>query len=109
VRRLTVDLIPVTGKGTLDERGRREVMRIDYVGRSPELSLFSWDGKVPGRKGTRVDAAPGTYALRMTALKADGDGNRQSWTSPAFQFDPRATAPTSAKDRIDTTAEQPGR
>jgi hypothetical protein len=84
-------------------------MRIDYVGRSPELSLFSWDGKVPGRKGTRVDAAPGTYALRMTALKADGDGNRQSWTSPAFQFDPRATAPTSAKDRIDTTAEQPGR
>jgi hypothetical protein len=45
----------------------------------------------------------------MTALKADGDGNRQSWTSPAFRFDPRATAPTSAKDRIDTTAQQPER
>ena len=109
-RRLTVDLIPVTGKGKLDERGKREVMRIDYVGRSPELSLFSWDGKVPGKKGTRVDAAPGTYALRMTALKADGDGNRQSWTSPAFGFDPRpASDKASAKDRIGTTAQQPGR
>ena len=42
-------------------------------------------------------------------VTGDGDGNRQSWTSPAFRFDPRATAPTSAKDRIDTTAQQPER
>ena len=46
----------------------------------------------------------------MTALKADGDGNRQSWTSPAFGFDPRpASDKASAKDRIGTTAQQPGR
>ena len=65
---------------------------------------------MPGKTGTRVDAAPGTYALRMTALKADGDGNRQSWTSPAFGFDPRpASDKASAKDRIGTTAQQPGR
>ena len=109
VRRLTVDLIPVTSTGAPNERRTREVMRVDYVGRSRELSLFSWDGKVPGRRGARVDAAPGTYVLRMTALKADGDGNRQSWTTPAFRFDPRTAAPTSAKDRIGTTAQEPGR
>ncbi|MBK7820014.1 MAG: S8 family serine peptidase [Tessaracoccus sp.] len=110
VRRLTFHLIPVTPAGKLDERRGREVMRLDYVGRSPELSLFSWDGKVPGKKGARVDAPAGTYALRMTALKADGDRNTQAWTTPAFRFDPRPDAGRpSNKDRIGTTAEQPGR
>ena len=51
-----------------------------------------------------------TIEVNAAAWKADGDGNRQSWTSPAFGFDPRpASDKASAKDRIGTTAQQPGR
>ncbi|MBK7820015.1 MAG: S8 family serine peptidase [Tessaracoccus sp.] len=88
LRRLTFELIPVVN-GKPDERRKVEVKRLDYVGRSPLFNLFSWDGKVPDRRGAFVLAAPGRYVLRMTALKADGDGNYQSWTSPSFAFDGR--------------------
>ncbi|MFT3888713.1 MAG: S8 family serine peptidase [Arachnia sp.] len=110
VRRLTFDLIPVGPYGKLKEREKKQVMKLDYVGRSVELSLFSWDGTIPDRKGKKVQAAPGTYVLRMTALKADGDRNTQSYTTPAFQYDGRpGTDVLKAADKVDVTSQQPGR
>lgn len=82
--RLTMEVLEVSSSGTPIESSIETAYAVDNVGRDPGYSLWTWDGQLTDDTGLLKEVAPGNYALRLTALEADGDGGTQSWTSPAF-------------------------
>ncbi len=90
VRSLKLEAIPVKA-GKPVESGAREVFTMDYKGRTADLDLYSWDGRLKNDKGLMADAPAGQYVLRFTAEEPDGDGGTQSWTSKVCQL--RVTPP----------------
>ena len=84
VTRLTMDLLKVDANGRPVASSAQTALRLDHLGRSTGVDAFEWDGRVRDARGAKVQAEPGRYVLRLTALAADGDGSTQTWTSPAF-------------------------
>ncbi|WP_231979352.1 hypothetical protein [Tessaracoccus coleopterorum] len=104
-RSLTMEALKVDAKGKPIEASAGQVFRMDYKGRSAELDIYSWDGRVRATSGLMVDVAPGRYVLRLTAVEADGDGGTQSWTSDPFNY--KTLKPTPPRPRPDTDPDPP--
>ncbi|AXH96832.1 cell wall-binding repeat-containing protein [Ornithinimicrobium avium] len=65
------------------------VSEVDYLERTPGLTVRTWDGKVVDDNGARVRVPDGDYVIEITITRAqawndDRDAVTETWTSPAF-------------------------